>query len=113
MTQPNPPENDSLEAAFSDMKTVTPDLPDGLMARVMADAVAQMPKPKKTPMWRHVISTLGGWPAVGGLVATACVGVVVGGVLTDDLVVALGYAQSASLDIGGGLGGFDLLLVDG
>lgn len=113
MTQPKPPEDDALEAAFSDMKNTTLPVPDALMARVMEDAVAHVPKPQRTPLWRQVLSTLGGWPAVGGLVATACVGIAVGGVLTDDVGVALGYVESASLDMGGGLGGFDLLLVDG
>jgi hypothetical protein len=44
---------------------------------------------------------------------TACVGVWVGGTLTDDLMLSLTPLDEATLDIGAGLGAFDLLLVDG
>ena len=83
------------------------------MARVLADAVAEMPRPKRQPLWRQVFSTLGGWPAMAGLAMTACVGIWAGGALTEDLMFALTPVDGASLDIGPGLGAFDMLLVDG
>lgn len=113
MTQPRTPEDDALEAAFSLMSATPPDVPDALLKRVMADAMAEMPKPDRVPIWRNVLGTLGGWPAIAGLTATACVGVWMGGVLTDDLIVAFGLTDSAALEMGGDLGAFDLLLVDG
>lgn len=113
MTQPRSPDDDALDAAFSEMSTTPPDVPDALMARVMADAIAEMPKPNRVSIWQNVLRTLGGWPAVAGLAATACVGVWMGGVLSDDLVVAFGLTDAASLEMGGDLGAFDLLLVDG
>jgi hypothetical protein len=113
MTQPRSPEDNALEDAFSELRTMPPDVPDALMDRVMADAIAQMPRSKRRPVWQNVLRTLGGWPAVAGLAATACVGVWMGGVLTDDLIVAFGLADSASLEMGRDLGAFDLLLLDG
>ena len=113
MTQSKPPFEDPLDQAFIEARQVTPDLPEGLMARVMADAVAEMPKPDRQPYWRQVFGALGGWPAMAGLAMTACVGIWAGGALTDDLMFALSPVDSASFDADTGLGAFDLLLVDG
>lgn len=113
MTQSKPPFDDPLEAAFAEARQTMPPLPDGLMARVLADAAAEMPRPVRQPWWRQIFGTLGGWPAVAGLAMTACVGVWVGGTLTDDLMLSLTPLDEATLDIGAGLGAFDLLLVDG
>ncbi|MCR9157211.1 MAG: hypothetical protein NXH80_08190 [Rhodobacteraceae bacterium] len=113
MTQSKPPIDDPLAAAFANARQTTPPLPDGLMARVLADAEAEMPHPVRQPFWRQVFGTLGGWPAVAGLAMTACVGVWAGGTLTDDLMFALTPLDEAALDIGPGLGAFDMLLVDG
>lgn len=113
MTQSRPPTTDPLESAFAEARQSTPALPDGLMARVMADAMTEMPKPERRPIWRQIFGTLGGWPAVAGLAMTACVGIWVGGALTDDLMLALTPLESASFETGMGLGAFDLLLVDG
>lgn len=62
-----------------------PDLPvpDGLMTRVLADAHALRPAPggvaaRAQPWWRQIIDGLGGGIAVGGLVAAAATGFVVG-----------------------------------
>ena len=66
------------EMAGSDVPAPAPDL----MARVLADAVAQMPPPggapASAPLWRQIVRGLGGWSAVGGLVAAAATGFVVG-----------------------------------
>lgn len=113
MTQSKPRSDDPLEAAFAAARQTTPPLPDGLLARVIADAAAQMPVSERQPFWRLVFGTLGGWPAMAGLAMTACVGVWAGGALTDDLMVVLSPVDAAALDIGAGLGAFDLLLVDG
>ncbi|MCR9110553.1 hypothetical protein [Marivita sp. XM-24bin2] len=105
--------DDLLESAFADARQAPPSLPDGLMARVMADAEAHVPVSEVQPLWRQVVGTLGGWPAIGGLAVTACVGVWAGGALTDDLMLTVFPTEAATLDIGTGLGAFDLLLVDG
>ena len=113
MTQSRPPFDDPIEAAFAEARRTTPAVPDDLMARVMADAVAEMPLKTKASPWGQFIKTLGGWPAMAGLAMTACVGVWAGGTLSDDLMMALTPLESASFDTGMGLGAFDLLLVDG
>ena len=113
MTQSKPPFNDPLEAAFAEARQMTPNLPDGLMARVVSDAMAEMPKAERQPLWRQLFGTLGGWAAMAGLAMTACVGVWAGGALTDDLMLTLSPVENAAFDTGAGLGAFDLLLVDG
>lgn len=112
MTQSKPPFDDPLEAAFAEARRMPP-LPDGLLARVIADAGAELPRPVRPPLWRQIFGTLGGWPAMAGLAMTACVGIWAGGALTDDLMLALTPLDAAALDFGAGLGAFDLLLVDG
>ena len=114
MTQSRPPFDDTLEAAFAQARACPPAVPEALMARVQADAVAAMPKAMaRPPVWKQVLGTLGGWPAMAGLAVTACVGVWAGGVLSDDLITAFGLSESVAFDTGSDLGAFDLLLVDG
>ncbi|SHH93516.1 hypothetical protein SAMN05443551_3652 [Marivita hallyeonensis] len=83
------------------------------MARVLDDALAEMPTPARGSLWRQVLGALGGWPAAAGLAATACVGLWVGGVMSEEFIVTLGIFEGASLDVGSDFGAFDLLLVDG
>lgn len=113
MTQPGFPEDDALDAEFSRLRTTPPDVPDALMTRVMADAMSELPRPEPAPIWQNVLRTLGGWPAVAGLAATACVGLWAGGVLTNDMIAVFGLDDTASLGLGSDLGAFDLLLLDG
>lgn len=112
MTQSRPPVDDALEAAFAQARE-TPPVPEALMARVMADAVAAMPKPVRQPIWKQILGTLGGWPAMAGLAMTACVGIWAGGVLSDDLITVFGLSESLAFETGSELSAFDLLLVDG
>lgn len=113
MTQSRPPETDPLEVAFAEARQSPVDVPEGLKARIVADAIAELPIPERQPFWKQVFGTLGGWPAMAGLAITACVGIWAGGALTDDLMLALVPLDSAALDTGTGLGAFDFLLVDG
>ncbi|MGC3939455.1 hypothetical protein ACOTTU_16745 [Roseobacter sp. EG26] len=60
-----------------------PDLPSGLMARVLADADAIQSQPARPPMparplWARLSEALGGWQGMGGLVAATCAGVWIG-----------------------------------
>lgn len=63
-------------------RTPVPDTPDPLVMRVMEDAIAMMPAPGgrvvPAPWWRSIVDGIGGWTAVGGLVAAAATGFVVG-----------------------------------
>ena len=67
---------DRLFAAASDLR---PAPPADLMARIMADAAAALPRPAPAlppppvSLWKSVLATIGGWPTMGGL-ATAMAG---------------------------------------
>ncbi|MFP7569941.1 hypothetical protein [Marivita sp. S2033] len=113
MTQSKPTDDALLDAAFTQARHHPPAVPDGLMARVTEDAVAHIPDaPRKVPLWRQVIGTLGGWPAMAGLGVTACVGIWVGGTVSDDVLMGYGVDESIAFEIGDGIGAFDLLLLD-
>lgn len=91
-------ENQALEALFEKARANPPDVPDALMARVLTDAEAMRPKAQTTG-WRGWLASLGGLPALGGLVAATCVG------------FWLGFAPPAALpDLAGQMLGFDLVL---
>jgi len=113
MTQSRPPEDTALDADLAAMRDAPPGVSEALMAKVMADAMSEMPKAVRAPLWRQILTTLGGWPAMAGLAATAGVGIWAGGVLSDDVLLPAAATDSAALDIGEGLGAFDLLLVEG
>lgn len=59
-----------------------PDPSADLMARVLADADALMPalggRVAPAPVWRQIVNALGGWSAVGGLVAAGVTGLAIG-----------------------------------
>ncbi|MEO0402864.1 MAG: hypothetical protein AAF214_10855 [Pseudomonadota bacterium] len=89
-----------------------PDVPDAVMARVMEDAMAMLPPPGgvvapvAVPWWRDMLQAIGGWTAVGGLVAAAATGFVVGvgglDTVSGDAIWSLGtgtyYDGSGALD---------------
>lgn len=84
---PKHPADDRDDAWLDDMlddlaAAPVGDPSDALMSRVMSDALAIMPPPggdqPKVSIWRNIVHGLGGWPAVGGLVAAAATGFVVG-----------------------------------
>ncbi|MBE1283949.1 MAG: hypothetical protein GJ676_11620 [Rhodobacteraceae bacterium] len=85
--------NDELETLFAQARAQRPGIPDGLTDRILADALAfqeaqTAPKPAGETHTgsgtdrvgiRGVFgSVFGGWPALGGMVAAALVGVWIG-----------------------------------
>lgn len=60
------------------------DLPDGLAARILRDATqvqagfAPQPRPGVGAVWQQLRVALGGWPAMGGLIAACAAGVWLG-----------------------------------
>ncbi|MEP1961975.1 hypothetical protein [Tateyamaria sp.] len=58
------------------------EVPEALMARVLADADAMLPAPggavAPIPWWRQIVDGIGGWNAVGGLAVAAATGFVIG-----------------------------------
>lgn len=60
-----------LEAAFDAARATPPEMPDTLMARIVADGEAYQPQ---LPLWRRLLAALGGPAGVGGLVTATVVG---------------------------------------
>jgi hypothetical protein len=82
-------------------RSPVPDPSADLMARVLEDAHALMPTPvgrmARTPLWQQIVDGLGGWSAVGGLVAAGVAG----------LAIGLGAVDATGVDALWPLGGFD------
>ena len=78
MTDPN---NDMLDDLFAEVRNVAPKPSDDLVARVLADAVVPIRKSAPAPqrsLLNRALDLIGGWPAVGGLVAATMTGLWVG-----------------------------------
>jgi hypothetical protein len=81
---------DALETLFAEARATRPDaVPDGLMSSITAAAAAEQalratPTPGPAAANRNrsplglLLAALGGWPAVGGLVAASCTGLWIG-----------------------------------
>ncbi len=75
-----------LDGVFA--RAVRPMPSDDLMARIMADAQAHMPRPmaaRRPDGWRAVLAVLGGWLPVGGLAMATAAGLVIGMFMPDAL----------------------------
>ncbi len=74
--------DDDLAAARSEVAGEGWEMSDALMARILADAAAEMPRPSadagRRGLWSALVSTLGGWPAVSGLAAATVAGIWLG-----------------------------------
>lgn len=78
--------DDALDAIFAEARAQVPALSGDLMARILQDAEAETrtreaPKPAPPPRtgWLETLSgALGGWPALGGLVASTVLGLLLG-----------------------------------
>ena len=75
--------DERLEEFFAEARALRPVPSDDLMARLLADADRERPQPLAAPVvarggWRNWIAALGGWPAMGGLVAATVTGVWIG-----------------------------------
>lgn len=85
-TDPVRPTPDPLEAYFAAARAVPPAVPDGLMARVLADAAAENPvragrpaaQPARESLWSQLVAALGGRGALAGMAAAGLAGVWVG-----------------------------------
>lgn len=74
MTDKDRIDDTALEALFDDARATAPQVSDALMARIIADAQAVRPVQAKARGLRGLIASLGGLPALGGLVTATCVG---------------------------------------
>lgn len=82
----------ALEALFDEARATPPALPEGLAARILADAEAALPPPEpaaaRAPArggWRGFLDALGGWPAFAGLSAATMAGLWIGLAAPDSL----------------------------
>lgn len=81
-----PLEEAELDALFGAARAAGPAPSDDLMARIMADAEAELPAATATPRavperrgWLSgLLSGIGGWPAAAGLAAAAVTGLAIG-----------------------------------
>ena len=86
-TDPVRPIPDPLEAYFAAARAVPPAVPDALMARVLADAAAEItargaPVPPRgavrESLWSQLVAALGGRGALAGMAAAGLAGVWIG-----------------------------------
>ena len=93
------PDHFDLEAAFQSARAAPPVMPDGLAARIVADAEAHLPR---APLWKRIMASVGGPAGLGGLVTATVVGFWIGvappdGVI-DPLALIGGEASVDELD---------------
>ena len=62
-----------LDALFDQARATPPQVPQALVARVLADAQAVQPQPAGQG-WRALLKALGGAPGLGGLITASCMG---------------------------------------
>jgi len=105
---------DQLEALFADARNAPPEMPEGLAARILADAdavqdswAAPAPAPAARPGWfARTFSGIGGWPALAGFATATVAGVWIG------MSPPATLAEQASYYTSGGTAADDLYLVD-
>lgn len=78
MSEGDQKDESGLEALFAASRATSPEPPDALMQRVLADAVALQPCVGRGTAWRRWMAALGGAPALSGLITAASVGVWLG-----------------------------------
>ncbi len=79
----------TLDTLFAQARGTPPEMPAGLSDRIVADAqqvqdarstqdVDQTPVDAGPGLWAQLRAALGGWPALGGMVAASLVGIWIG-----------------------------------
>ena len=102
-------DDQTLESLLEQARAAPPEVPPGLMARVLEDARILQPS-GETVGWRGWVRAIGGLPALGGLVTATCVGFWLGFAPPDgmpDLAgQVLGQQDDIELEIATDLTGF-------
>ncbi len=114
-----PLDDTELDAVFAAGRAAGPVPSDDLMARILADADAQIaPQPAEVParpgLWSSLLAGIGGWPAAAGLAAAAITGLMIG-VVTPDTLDSLsgGYLSVGGTQPDDLLPSFTVLLGEG
>ena len=90
------PDQFDLEAAFQVARAAPPVMPDGLAARIVADAEARLPR---ASLWERIMTSVGGPAGLGGLVTATVVGFWVGVAPPDTMIDPLALiGVEASVD---------------
>ena len=106
MTDKKPLNDRELDALFATAADNAPAPSDDLMARIMADAQAELPQvalvrspaPRKASWFGAKIAAIGGWPTAAGLASAAVAGLMIGLVTPDSLQgLAEDYLVAASV----------------
>ena len=113
-------ENQEIEALFAEVRALRPEPPDDLMARILAEAEAlavgrESPLPA-TPArlgWRDWLGALGGWPVVGGLVASTVAGLWIGAAQPPSLSDLVPEIWGEQVSVGFGIHEDPLSLLEG
>ncbi len=112
--------NKELDACFQALRDTSTPPSSKLLARVLADAEAELAKRVPLPparagltWWREFLRAVGGWPAMAGLATATFAGLWIGvspeGILPDATSAYLGLNDAAfAVDVAPDLG-FDLI----
>jgi hypothetical protein len=112
-------EDREMEALFAEARALRPELSKDLMARILADADSTMaehetfrPAPSRVG-WRDWLGALGGWPVVGGLVASTVAGLWIGAAQPSSLSDLVTSVWGEQVSVGFGLDEDPLSLLEG
>ena len=112
-------EDQEIEALFEAVRRTRPEPPDDLLARILADAAAVAaereapgPAPERVG-WRDWLGALGGWPVVGGLVASTVAGLWIGAAQPSGLSDLVSDLWGEQVSVGFGLDEDPLSLLEG
>ena len=110
---------DGLNSLLEQARQSPPAVPDALLTRVQADALAHQPtaglraSPSTAGRVRSWLQALGGWPTLAGLGAAGLAGVWIGVAAPDMVVAPFGLTQDADTFSVDPLSGFDFAAAEG
>ncbi|MRH19502.1 dihydroorotate dehydrogenase [Rhodovulum strictum] len=112
-----------LEALFSAARTDRPEPSAALLARVMADAMAEAearaapaPAPRARPTrggLARILGLIGGWPAMGGLATAGLMGVWIGYAAPGGFDAVTATMLGSGYDVSDMMPGLDAYLTEG
>lgn len=109
-----------LDSLFSAAKAETPEPDLDFMAQLVADAHEAQPRPAtvtdiavRPGLGQRILAVFGGWPAMAGLAATGCFGVLLGISSPDILTLLTDGVLSSDVYLSDYLPGVDGVLIDG
>ncbi len=119
MSDENAKDEKFLEPFFAAAREAPPEVSDDLMARVLADAAASVPRdaplPERAPRrgaFAQILDGIGGWPSIAGLVTATAAGLWFG--FADPYGLVAGTTATTGFDVTEVLPGYgDLGWIEG